>query len=146
MKNKSQCDHHQHQIKPITALHVKRSFHFLPTAINDLVSESITTFWLKLSPADLSARCVVDVCASLHPLAACGLFVMDCKPWCKHIALPREPHPHTSRRFSSPARCSYSTLCFPLSAQPFLLWSALHPAPPPKKNLPNAGMTFALQP
>lgn len=62
--------------------------------------------------------CCLCLCSA--PSTGClWLLVMDCKPRCRHTTLLREPHPHTSRRCSSPARSSYSTLCYPLLLGPY---------------------------
>lgn len=127
-----------------TPLHVKRPLQILKP--NDVVhSRDIITFLVKRRLADLAASCDVDFCASLNPLAACGSFVMDCKPWCRHIVLPRQPHPPYLQAMLQHCTLLVLHALLPSLAWPFLLWSALHWALALLSCFSNAQITFSLQ-
>lgn len=78
-------------------------------------------------------------CLCIAPSTGClWLFVMDCKPWCRHTVQPREPHPIPSG--DAPALHADRTLrsaslsCLALPSPPSPNSSTLR--------LPNAGMTL----
>lgn len=67
-----------------------------------------STTWFSTNCQTL-LLCVV-VCVSLRPRGCLWLLVMDCKPWCRHTRLPREPHPHIPPG-NAPALHAALTLC-----------------------------------